>query len=111
MMKLMLTAALCCGVATSVMADDWTKSKWGPDDEIGAANLITPESVLAASKLIKTGKTYNLGIVVDKDTPAFSPRSLSLSILQPNQIEIQGLGTNGMTCRYVVTHGTFSLAS
>lgn len=97
MMKLMLTVALCCGVATSVMADDWIKSKWGPDDEIGAANLITPESVLAASKLIKTGKTYNLGIVVDKDTPAFSPRSLSVSILQPNQIETQGLGTNGMT--------------
>lgn len=77
--------------------DDWTKSKWGPDDEIGAANMITPESVLAASKLIKTGKTYNLGIVVDSSTPAFAPRSLSISILQPNQISTTGLGPTKTT--------------
>lgn len=92
-----LTAAMCCSIATSAMAQEWTKSKYGPEDEIGAANLITPQSVLEASKIIKTGKTYNLGIVVDSKTPAFSPRSLSVSILQPNQIEIDGLGTNGMT--------------
>ena len=29
-------------------------SKWGPNDEIGNANLITPESILKASKLLKT---------------------------------------------------------
>lgn len=95
--KLTLTAALCCGFATGAAAQDWTNSPYGPEDEIGAANLITPESVLAASKLIKTGKTYNLGIVVDSKTPAFSPRSLSLSVLQPNQIGTDGLGSNGMT--------------
>lgn len=95
--KLTFTAALCCGFVTGAAAQDWTNSPHGSEDEIGAANLITPESVLAASKLIKTGKTYNLGIVVDSKTPAFSPRSLSVSILQPNQIETEGLGTNGMT--------------
>ncbi len=89
--------ALSCGFAVSVGAQEWTKSKWGPEDEIGAANLITPESVVDASKLVKTGKTYNLGIIVDKETPAFSPRSMSITILQPNQIETDGLGTNGMT--------------
>ena len=39
--------------------------RWGPLDHRGALNLITPQSVLAASTLIKTGKTYNLGIVID----------------------------------------------
>ncbi|MDF1670246.1 MAG: cyclase family protein [Roseovarius sp.] len=97
MKKLVTTAALCCALATSAFAQDWTESKYGPEDEIGAANLITPESVLAASKLIKTGKTYNLGIVVDSKTPAFAPRSLSVSVLQPNQIESEGLGHNHMT--------------
>src|SRR5712675_1803535 len=42
-------------------AQDWTKSKWGPDDEIGAANYMKPELVLKAASLIKTGKTYGLG--------------------------------------------------
>ncbi len=50
---LVASAAMTAGAA----AGDWTKSKWGPKDEIGAMNLITEASVLAASKLIKTGKT------------------------------------------------------
>lgn len=78
-------------------AEDWTKSKWGPKDEIGAMNLITPASVLAASKLIKTGKTYHLGIIVDSKTPAFPPRTLSLTVLQPNQITGHGLGKTKTT--------------
>lgn len=101
MKTLMTTAVLAASLTVSLAgggsAQDWTDSKWGPTDEIGAANRITPESVLAASQLITTGKTYNLGIVVDSTTPAFSPRSMSVSVLQPNQIETDGLGTNGMT--------------
>jgi kynurenine formamidase len=97
MKKIITIAAMCLALVPGAFAQDWTQSKYGPDDEIGAANLITPESVLAASKLIKTGKTYNLGIIVDSETPAFAPRSLSVNILQPNQIETDGLGTNGMT--------------
>jgi kynurenine formamidase len=97
MKKLVLATALLCGMASTGIAQDWRESPWGPDDEIGSANHITPESVLAASKLIKTGKTYNLGIVVDSKTPAFAPRSMSITVLQPNQITTQGLGTNGMT--------------
>lgn len=60
-------------------------SRWGAMDEIGNANLITPETVLAASSLIKTGKTYSLGITIDSSTPAFSPRKMSLQVVQPGQ--------------------------
>lgn len=60
-----------------------TPSKWGVDDEIGSANTITPERVLAATKLVKQGKTQHLGIVVDSEVPAFGPRGLSVTILQP----------------------------
>ena len=67
------------------LAADCEPSRWGPDDQIGNANLITPESVLAASKLIQTGKTYPLGIVIDASTPAFPPRSLALQVVQPGQ--------------------------
>lgn len=96
-MKTLTLAAACAMLAAPALAQDWTASKWGPEDEIGAANRITPESVAAAATLVKTGKTYNLGIVIDKNTPAFAPRSLSLTVLQPNQIESEGLGANGMT--------------
>lgn len=83
--------------AAPAMAQDWTESPWGPDDEIGAANRITPESVKAAASLVTTGKTYPLGIVVDSSTPAFAPRSLSVTILQPNQMGTEGFGPTQMT--------------
>jgi kynurenine formamidase len=72
-------------VAGPVSAADCKPSRWGADDQIGNANLITEQSVLAASQLIKTGKTYPLGIIIDANTPAFPPRSLSLQVVQPGQ--------------------------
>ena len=70
------------------VADSHCKtSEWGADDQIGAANRITEMSVLAAAKLVKTGKTYSLGLTIDANTPAFAPRSLSLTVVQPNQQE------------------------
>ena len=83
--------------AAPAMAQSWTKSKWGPKDEIGAANMITPRSVLEAVRLVKTGKTYHLGIIVDSKTPAFPPRTMSVTILQPNQISSRGLGPTMLT--------------
>lgn len=97
MKKLTLATAFIAALAGPISAQDWTTSPWGPEDEIGATNRITPQSVKAAAALVTEGKTYNLGIIVDSSTPAFSPRSMSLTVLQPNQIEGQGLGHNHMT--------------
>jgi len=95
--RAVLTAAATLSLAATASAQDWTKSKWGPKDEIGAMNLITPKSVMQAAKLIKTGKTYNLGIIIDSKTPAFPPRSMSITILQPNQMKTTGLGPTKTT--------------
>lgn len=90
-------AALGLLIALPAAAQDWTQSPWGEDDEIGAANRISAESVKAAARLVTTGKTYPLGIVVDSETPAFAPRSLSVTVLQPNQMNTGGLGPTAMT--------------
>ena len=71
---------------------DWCKSKYGPNDEIGAANLLTPQLALEAAKLVKTGKTYRLGVETNSKTPAFGPRSWALVINQPGQAGGIGLG-------------------
>jgi kynurenine formamidase len=73
-------------------APSWCKSKYGPNDEIGAANLLTPEVALNATKLVKTGKTYSLGAETNSKTPAFGPRSWALAINQPGQVGGVGLG-------------------
>jgi kynurenine formamidase len=93
---------LCCSIALlgavgTAKAEDWTKSKWGPEDEIGAANYMAPELVLKAASLVKTGKSYALGIPVDTKTPAYPPRSFKITIVQPGQAGSPGIGPNKAT--------------
>jgi kynurenine formamidase len=93
---------LCCSIAMfgamgAAKAQDWTKSKWGPNDEVGAANYMTPELVVKAASLVKTGKTYALGIPVDSKTPAYPPRTFKMTIVQPGQAGSPGLGPNKAT--------------
>lgn len=78
-------AAVLALTALPANAADCKPSKWGANDEIGAANLVTPARTKAALQLVKEGKTHPLGIVIDSTTPAFPPRGLSLEVVQPNQ--------------------------
>ena len=88
-MKTKYLASLACAISLAASplaaAQDCIPSKWGADDEIGSANYVTPENTLKAAALIKQGKSMPLGIVIDSNTPAFPPRTLSLQVVQPNQ--------------------------
>ncbi len=67
--------------ATPALAQaDWCKSKYGPNDEIGAANLLTPEMARDAAKLVKTGKTYRLGVETNAQTPAYGTRTWAMVV-------------------------------
>jgi kynurenine formamidase len=107
---------LCCSVALlgsvgAANAQDWTKSKWGPDDEIGAANYMTPELTLKAVQLVKTGKTYALGIPVGSTTPAYPPRSFKVTIVQPGQAGSPGLGPTKTTYNDDIIEGWAGVGS
>ena len=58
----------------------WWPSKWGADDERGAANLMSPVKVLEATQLIKKGEVYQLGRVYERDMPTFPHRTFRLTI-------------------------------
>ncbi|HZJ31841.1 MAG TPA: cyclase family protein [Vicinamibacterales bacterium] len=64
----------------SVAQDKWYPSKWGADDQRGAANRITPAKVLEARNLIMRGQTYQLGHVYESAMPLFGTRHYSLRI-------------------------------
>ena len=63
---------LLAGAAAPAAAQSWTPpspdercpSKWGADDERGAANHMGPETVLKAARLIQTGRVIELGRVL-----------------------------------------------
>src|ERR1700691_972742 len=43
--------------------------RWGTDDQIGTLNHITPEDIVRAAGLIRTGKVFALGIPLDRNGP------------------------------------------
>ncbi len=44
-------------------------SKWGEEDEVGAFNEIKGSNIVDAAKLIKIGKIYSLGQIIEVDIP------------------------------------------
>ncbi|WP_149535603.1 cyclase family protein [Siccirubricoccus phaeus] len=51
----------------------WGCACWGPQDELGAANLLTPEKRLAALKGIETGQVFDLSHAFGADAPYMAP--------------------------------------
>jgi kynurenine formamidase len=43
--------------------------RWGPDDELGTLNLVTPERVAAAAALARTGRVFDLGYTLGSGGP------------------------------------------
>jgi kynurenine formamidase len=68
--------------AGSVAGQSWTPpaerdrcpSKWGAGDERGAANLMKPDTVLRAARLIRTGEIIELGHVLSGTIPLSAGR-------------------------------------
>ena len=68
------------------------RSKWGAEDQAGALNNITSANTLAAARLIKRGKAMRMGIETNSKTPAFAPRTFSVTVLTPGQEYGRSLG-------------------
>jgi kynurenine formamidase len=48
--------------------------RWGPTDEIGTLNFITPEAITRASRLVTMGKVFALGIPLQREGPQSGTR-------------------------------------
>ena len=71
--------------SSAASAAECVPSPWGADDQIGAANRVSPERTVAAAKLVKQGISHPLGIVIEPGMPAYPPRYTELQVVQPNQ--------------------------
>jgi kynurenine formamidase len=50
-----------------------TQGRWGTDDERGALNLLTADTVLAATRVCRTGKIYPLAVPIQRDSALVMP--------------------------------------
>jgi kynurenine formamidase len=73
-------AQQAAGSQDTPIGPKWWPSRWGPQDEAGASNHITPQKVLETASLIKTGKIYEMGRVYEAGIPAFGARVWALRI-------------------------------
>ena len=82
---LLIATVIGCGSAS---AQTWSPpapeqrcpSRWGADDERGAANLMGPEAVLRATKLIRQGKVFELGKELTTTMPFVGERRFSMQL-------------------------------
>lgn len=80
--------------AETPVGPKWWPSRWGPEDQRGAANLLTPEKVIEASKLIGEGRVFQLGRVYEYGMPLPGKRHFSLTI--PGSPTAESEGENQM---------------
>ena len=79
--SLLVVAFLFGGTVSAQAPKGWVQGKgygwiWGPQDEIGALNALTPATVTAALKIPTQGKVYDLGLLYDRASfqwPGHSP--------------------------------------
>ena len=106
-----LTTGVLCWTAAALAADDWFPSRHGADDTLGALNHLTPAKVKAAARLVRTGKTYRLGVETGPDSPAFGPRTYSMTILQLDDGTGTPRGTNRATGNDDLMHTWMGIGS
>ena len=77
----------------------WWPSRYGPEDQAGALNEITPNGVVRAASLVRTGRVYDLAHVLDENVPTFPGRTfrqfLTTSAHQLNR-RATGAGPEGL---------------
>lgn len=61
--------------ATTGDEERFWPSRYGPDDEAGSLNEITPAHILEAARLVRRGDVFDLAHVLDDTVPAFPGRS------------------------------------
>lgn len=86
---LALTFSLFSLNNSALAEGNWYPSKYGADDTLGAMNELSEKKTKLAAQLVKTGKTYALGVETGPTSPAYPPRSYSMTILQLDD----GMGT------------------
>jgi len=97
----------------------WWPSRYGPDDQRGTLNEVTPDAVRAAMALVRRGEVVDLGRVLDDDTPKFPGRfwhqsvdtSAHVANLRRPDARGRGWGRNEINWIIEVQSGTFQVGT
>jgi hypothetical protein len=97
----------------------WWPSRYGADDQIGTLNEITPDVVVAAVRLVRSGAVVDLGRILDEQTPKFPGRywhqtvdvSPHIENLRRQDAVGKGWGRNEINWITEIQAGTFQVGT
>jgi kynurenine formamidase len=93
-------------------AHRWWPSPWGADDELGMLNHITPATRVAALRLVRQGRLYDLGRVLDEHVPTFPGRAFHQTLVTTaHHTNMGGVGSNRVNWITEVISGTTQLGT
>jgi kynurenine formamidase len=78
--------------------EKWWPSRFGGDDQLGMLNHITDATRAAALQLVRSGRLYDLGRVLDENVPAFPGRYFRQTLVTTahHANGPDGIGANGV---------------
>jgi kynurenine formamidase len=62
--------------------------RWGPDDELGTMNLITPEKVCEAARLVRSGRRVSMAIAINKVAGPDNPQQAIHFVVQSHDVPV-----------------------
>ncbi len=80
--------------------------RWGPDDQLGTLNLLTPERVRAAAGLVRSGRRVSLQIPINTVAGPDNPNPAIHHVIQGHDIDIGSGGLRfGLDYLGIAFHG------
>jgi len=62
--------------------------RWGPHDQRGTANLLTPERVAAAARLVRSGRQFSLGLPIGRGQPNPGTRAAPVHLMTRSMADV-----------------------
>jgi kynurenine formamidase len=95
-----------------VEAPAWWPSQFGPDDAIGMLNHVDDAKRLRALSLVRRGRLFDLGRVLDERVPVFPGRAFHQTLVTTaHHANMGGLGRNRVNWITEVISGTTQLGT
>jgi kynurenine formamidase len=92
--------------------DCWWPSQWGADDVVGMLNHVTEEKRVQALSLVRTGRLYDLGRVLDEHVPVFPGRAFHQTLVTTaHHANMGGVGNNCVNWITETISGTTQLGT
>jgi kynurenine formamidase len=65
-------------------------NRWGPDDQLGTLNYVTPEKVREAAGLVRSGRRVSMAIPINKTAGPDNPMPATLLLVQGHDVPVDG---------------------